>query len=335
MTATAFLVAFEGIETPTVGNPNTPIYAVRPVPGYESYFVGKDAEGHACILIRPAGTGKGRAPIRLENLDVQFDLACQIKKQHEPQQSATFTVVRCRVDDTETVRYFLSICETILRILGDKPGPQDISIAVNRLAAILQKLQKPASRPINGLFGELYSIWRSPNPVRALSAWRADDAECFDFCDGDLRLEVKSATGKIRIHTFSYEQVTPPPAVTAIVISLFVAQAGGGTSLQSVVDSIETRVAAHADIVLKLHEVVAGTLGSSVNEALRTRFDIRVTDASLKFFDALAIPAIRGPLPPNVTDVHFRADLSAQPELSASDLSKGNPLLTDLLPCAA
>lgn len=49
--------------------------------------------------------------------------------------------------------------------------------------------------------------------------------------------------------------------------------------------------------MFKLHEVVMSTLGSSLNEALAIAFDVRLADASLRFFNLADVPAIRGVFP--------------------------------------
>ena len=135
---------FEAISPPIADNPDKPIYAVMPIRDYESYFIGKDRDGHACLLITTSDQASRMAsPIRLENLDVQFELRCHVKANREAEYTGIFTVIRCRSLDKETVRYFLSVCDTILGMLGDSPRQPEVSSAVHRLAAIFQKIQRP------------------------------------------------------------------------------------------------------------------------------------------------------------------------------------------------
>ncbi len=75
---------FEAVAPPVGDNPDKPIYAVMPIRGYENYFIGKDREGHACLLIATSEqSGRLGSPIRLENLDVQFELRCHLKRSNE------------------------------------------------------------------------------------------------------------------------------------------------------------------------------------------------------------------------------------------------------------
>jgi hypothetical protein len=314
-------------------DPDKPIYAVMPMSHHESYFIGKDNESRACLLISTIDHDKkGHAPIRLESLDVQFDLRCRVRKDQQSEREDMFTVVRCRSLDQETIHYFLSICDTIARIVGDRPAQRSIASVVNRLATIFQKMQAPPTRPVIGLFGELFLIWRSSNPARALAAWRVDQGASFDFSDGEIRLDIKAAGGRVRTHTFSYDQCNPPKGTIAIVASLFVERSPAGTSLRSMIDEIERRLTGNIDLAFKLHEVITGTLGTNLKDALAMKFDEKLADASMRFFSLYDVPAIRGPLPPGISDVHFRSDLSALHALSAQNLIREDPVLLDLLP---
>ncbi|WP_163268308.1 PD-(D/E)XK motif protein [Chelativorans alearense] len=333
MMATGLADIFEAIPSPSPDSSDKPLYAVMPVPGHTSYFVGKDRESLACLLVSTSDqTGRPHPPIRLESLDAQFELRCHLKKVGELEREGTFTVIRCRDSDSETTRYFLSVCETILRMLGDNPARTQIATAVNRLAAIFQRVRQPPARPLNGLFGELYLLFRSGNAVRALRAWRTDENARFDFSDGDVRLDVKATGGRGRIHSFSYEQCNPSSGTIAVVASLHAEQAAGGMLLHTLMEQIEARVSAHADLVLKLHETVAATLGASLNDALSRRFDMRLAESSLQFFSLEDVPAIRGALPAGVSDVHFRSDLSTLASLSVEALIDKDPVFWDLLP---
>ena len=328
-----FSQIFERILPPDAEPSHRPLYAVLPVPGHSGYFVGKDRESLACLLVSTRDqAGRTPPPIRLESLDAQFDLRCQLTQESEVVREAVFAVVRCKDSDRGMTRYFLSVCETLLRVLGGQPRRSQIAIAVNRIADIFQRVRKPSTRPISGLFGELYLLLRSRNAVQALAAWHTTQNARFDFSDGDVRLDVKATGGRSRQHTFSYEQCSPPPGTVAVVASLFAEEAAGGSSLLSLVNQIEARVSSHSDLAFKLHETVAATLGANLSVGLARRFDVRLAESSLRFFNLRDVPAIRGLLPVGVSDVHFRSDLSALHPLSVEALIDRDPKFWDLLP---
>ena len=324
---------FEKINPPTGGDAEKPRYAVLPMAGYRSYFVGKDRDSCACLLVATVDLVQQQSPpIRLESLDVQFDMPCHLKKECEPEQQGKFTVIRCRSLDRETVRYFLTVCDTILRVVGDEPTQRTVSSAVHRLAAIFQKARNPPTRTVNGLFGELYLISLSANPVRSLTAWRVDETARFDFVDGDVRLDVKATSGRMRTHIFSYEQCNPPVGTMAVAASMFVERVSSGITLRALIDDIVAKVSSHFDLVFKLHDVIAATLGTSLNEAMAVTFDEKLAESSLRFFNLASVPAIRSPLPEGVSDVHFQSDLSAADILLVQDLIDNDSVFGDLLP---
>ena len=333
MTSPESIAIFEGIAAPSGDDAETPAFAVRPVPNYRFYFVGKDSAGYACLLIETTDeTRRKPPPIRLESLDAQFQLACLVRDAGGSVKEGSFTVVRCRSHDLETVRYFLSVCEIIMRSLGDKPSRAALSTAVRRIASIFQDIKKAPVRSLNGLFGELFVILRSRSPARALAAWRIAEESRFDFASGDIRMDVKSCAGRVRIHAFSYDQCSPPPDTQAIVASLMVERIPGGISIDEVMVAIENRVSGDQDLVLKLHETVASTLGQDFPASLGVTFDQRLAASSLKFFDLRTIPAIRGCLPSGVSDVRFSADLSGIDSVSMEALVDLDPYFLDLLP---
>jgi Putative PD-(D/E)XK family member, (DUF4420) len=308
------------------------LYSVAPLPMYPGSFVGKDGHDRACILVAVGDHDtRHHAPIRLETLEVQFDVRSLIKALDQISEG-TFTIIRCRSLEPELTRYFLSVGETILRILGPHPIRSAVAHAVHRLALIFQRLQSPPTRPVNGLFGELFLIRTSRCPPRLLASWRPKDSSRFDFSSGDIRLDVKTASGRARAHTFSHDQCNPPPDTVALVASLFVERTASGLSLQELVHTIEILAANDSDLVMKLNDIVAETLGNALQEALRVQFDAKLAASSLHFYDLRAIPAIRGDPPAAVSDIHFRSDLSGIPTLPPRALIERDPALYDFLP---
>jgi hypothetical protein len=324
--------AFDIVTAPE-GQHGPPLYAVTPISGFQSYLVGKDQESFACLLVATADdTTTVQAPIRLEAIDVQFDLRCHLRTVGHPPREGVFTVIRCRSSDRETVRYFLSVCQTVVKMLGDRPQRRAVASAVNRLVAIFRPAQSLPARAVNGLFGELYVISRSCNPAKAVAAWRIGETARFDFTSGDARLDVKVSGGRLRTHVFSYEQCNPPPGTFGVVASLLAERIAAGVSIKSLIERIERQLGGDANLILKVHEVVVATLGSSLIDALSATFDVRLAESSLRFFRVSDVPAVRGTLAPGVSDVHFSSDLSALAAASLVSLIGQCPTLEDLLP---
>ena len=331
--STGLFGIYEGIATLGGDGVGAPLFAARLVPDHDCYFIGKDTAGQACLLVQTTDEPRRKPPpIRLESLDAQFEFACRITDPGGQIREGLFTVVRCRSYDVETIRYFLSVCRIIMRHLGDAPSRTALAAAVRRIASIFQNVRKPPVRSLNGLFGELFVISRSRSPARAVAAWRNDEKSRFDFAAGDVRMDVKSCAGRVRIHTFSYDQCNPPPSTQAVVASVMVERIPGGLSIDDLTASIEARISGTDDLVLKLHEIIASSLGAELTNSLRVTFDPRLAESTLQFFDLREIPAVRGNLPARVSNVRFAVDLSGLKPLSEEILVDRDPNFWELIP---
>jgi hypothetical protein len=311
----------------TLGNQ----FRVCSIPAAPEHYVGLDSSGYPCILLR-GSTGPMRSPIRLAALEARFAVPCQIIATDGKERQETLTVVICTSADPHTQSYFLHICETIIRIVGVNPSLAQIVDAVQRLVDLFRRLSQPASRSVIGLFGELYVISRSNDPRVAVRAWRSADDDRFDFAIDDVRLEVKASGQRIRAHNFSAEQCLPPSGTIGVLISLFIETTGGGLSLTELVQTVARRLAGDEALILKVQETVAETLGETLLAALSIRFDERLAQTSLQIYDVMAIPAIRAGVPAEVTQVHFRSDLSRTPTISLDELVTRSACIAAFLP---
>lgn len=324
---------YNSIITPGFGENNEVLYSVLSVPERSEYFVGKNSLSQASFILHTTrDTNKILQPIHLKTLDVQFDIPCNFIKADALKKEEKFTIISCKSDDEDTITYFLSICYNILCLLGDQPKQEEIVKAIEQIVSIFEKLRYPSIRSLNGLFGELYIILNSKNPMKSVEAWRTDSKSRFDFTFEELRIEVKTTSGRVRNHNFSYDQCNPPSDTKTLVASLFVEQVSNGITLKSTIEQISDLIYSDSDLLYKLHSTVAATLGSTLNEALKVSFDPYLTDSSLMFFDVNEIPAIRNPLPKGVTNMHFNSDLSECNSISIEHLVETNPVFAEILP---
>jgi hypothetical protein len=80
----------------------------------------------------------------------------------------------------------------------------------------------------------------------------------------------------------------------------------------------------------RVDRIVANTLGVNLRRAFAERFDRELATDSLRYYAGESIPRVRTPLPNRVSEVHFRADLSATPTLDPKDLRAGSGLFAGL-----
>jgi hypothetical protein len=133
--------------------------------------------------------------------------------------------------------------------------------------------------------------------------------EKFDFAAGTDRLDVKAASGGLRVHHFALEQLRPVARVKVLIASLFAERMQGGASLNNLIDSIRSKVP-DPEMLFRLDSIVAQTLGQDWRVMQDFRFDLQQAIQSLRFIDAASIPSVASPTPQEVTAVHFRVDLT-------------------------
>jgi hypothetical protein len=302
-------------------------FSAEPIPGYERYHVARAADDHPAVLI--TGLAKRTAecppPIVLEHLAVQSDVECVIRRADGSSRHERCVVVRCRSGDRRLHEYFLRSSAAVVLAVGPEPSPKQIREAVDTLVELFRVMPALPRRSAQGLWAELFLMWQARD-VRALArAWHTEAEDPYDFCAGDERLEVKSASQHRRIHDFSLEQVRSPAGVRVVVASLLVEPSAGGMSLRDLADVIRGRLAGEPELLsLRFDRVLGVTLGNAWRNASESRFDEALAKSSLHFLRADAVPAVSLPLPKEVTDVRFRADLTAvQPVEPAVLVSEG------------
>lgn len=290
-------------------------FCAQPLPGFPACSVGKDTAQNPVLLIQADNASPAAAsPLVLEHLSVIHLVNCRVHTPQGEQHDRTLSVIRCTGTDRAMHEYFLRALHSVVVALPRNPTQQDVSQAIQRLVELFRQLSEPPRKALQGLWAELFIIARASDPRSLIQCWHAMPEDRFDFSDGPQRLEVKTASGRVRSHRFALEQIRPAAGTVAVVASVLTERTAGGTSLIDLLDEIRNRID-DADILIRLDNVVARTIGTDWRHATDTRFDRQLAEDSLRFFDALSIPAVSTEVPPEVSDIHFRVDLSRQPSL--------------------
>ena len=301
------------------------------LPDAPFHLIARSRSGHPSLLLGAVDAGF-RAPVRLAGLEISYSVPCRVLLTGKPPGDRTLTVVTCTITDPAVQDYFLHVMEAIVQAIGSTPSVGTISGALQSIIDIMQELAAPPRKAVAGCFAELVMIWLSQDVTASLRAWRSSVDERFDFSLGDARLEVKASNSRARLHYFSAAQCSPPEGSTAALASLYVEPAAGGLTLAGLISRIERRLGSGHSLLLKLRQVTAATLGSAAATGLRCGFDEQVAVSSLQLYDLRAIPAIRGAIPTEVSEVRFRSDISAVVPIDRRAMVQSSPTLDALLP---
>ena len=280
-----------------------------PFPQAETHRVGKDHDGNAMVLVRCAAQTATLValPVRTEYLRVDFSSDYRIAESSGESTVACFTSLTCFNSDPSFIDYFFGVVSGVLDELGSAPATSEVERAVRTVIDLFRALSVPGARAVQGVWSELFVIAESRDKECAARAWHSRPEERFDFVLDAERLDVKSSSDRSRRHYFSLEQLAPLPARAVYVASICAERAGNGVSLAAILDVACTGLA-NAD-ASRIRSVTAQTLGSGFADALGAAFDLELARESLRYFDARDIPCVSLPVPPEVHEVHFRADL--------------------------
>jgi hypothetical protein len=215
--------------------------------------------------------------------------------------------------------------------LPSTPARRQIIEAIDALVELFRRASNPPRKTVQGLWAELFVIERASDPSALLRCWHAAPEDRFDFAEDVQRLEVKTAAGGMRLHRFAQEQLRPAGNTRVMIVSVLMERSVGGPSISDLIDVIRRRVA-DPNLLIRLDAVVAETLGKEWRAALEDRFDRQLAEQSIRFLDARTIPSVPAELPPEVTEVHFRVDLTNHPLTYPDDLRRAGGLFIAALP---
>lgn len=311
---------FDALLPPLASQDQGARFSAQPIPGYERHRLGKDLHGGPSILISigEASGDQRVAPIVLAHLTVQNDIDCRIYRLDNSVEEGRFTVVRCTGADRALHVYFLRIVAPVIMALGASPSRAEVSEAINKLAELFHAITRAPRKSLQGLWAELFLIARARDPLMLVKAWHVLPEDRYDFSAGGQRIEVKSASGRIRQHHFTLEQLHPPAGTSVLVASLFVERAGAGTSIAELIEEVRSRVSSDPTLVLQVDRIVGLTLGESWQHAMEDRFDRELAEESLAFFATEDIPKVSPEVPFGVSGISFKSDLTGH---DSSDLA--------------
>ena len=311
---------FAGLQSPAMTGGETNRYIAIPIGSSGTYRVGKDSAGAPALLIQlPSGQATDSSPIRLRHLYVAHDVACVIHRDHGTE-SGKFSVLACVEADRATEGYFLRVVEALLPGLGESPDARSVNQAVDSLVELFRALSNPPIKAVQGLWAELLLLAESQDPGKLLDAWHTIPEDLYDFNEGNHRIEVKSAQGELRRHHFSLAQLLPPAGTTLAIVSVLVNRAGGGTSVDDLIDELRSLLSGSPHRLLRLYKVITLTLGARWREAELEMFDRFAARQSVTFYRPSDVPMVSPDLPPGVGNVRFSSDLTGAPSYSNGEV---------------
>ncbi len=135
-----------------------------------------------------------------------------------------------------------------------------------------------------------------------------------------------------RIHTFSSEQLNPPLESRLLIASIFVRQSDTGQNIQDLIDSITSKIGNEIELIEKLNMLISKTLGNSLEQSIKIKFDYETAKNSLRFYSHQDIKKIEEIyIPTEVFGVKYKSDLSQINSVKISFLKSKEKLFGSLI----
>ena len=312
---------YTSIEQPEKGIKN--IFNAITVVDYPFVKIAKNIYSFPVILITSLndGTYLTTKNVRLKYIELKHNQECKISEGNKTK-FENFTVIVFNSDLPYLQNYFLGIAETLIKSLSSNPTQKEILAAFNNFIDIFRVMSDIPRKSVQGLWAELFIIEKSKNIDTLLDYWHNIPTEKFDFNAGIEKLEVKSNSRMERIHIFSSEQLNPPDENQVIIASLYTKQKNTGTSINDLIKSIIKRNN-NSKNSEKLFEIVSKTLGNTIEQSIKIKFDYHIAENSLKFYkhqDVSKIEEVN--IPSKVSEVRYKSDLTKIKDIIPKTMSR-------------
>lgn len=267
--------------------------------------------------------------IRLKYLELNHNLECKITENSNTG-LANYSVITFKSDENILQNYFLAIAENLLKELSNNPSHKEVYETFKGFIEIFRALSNSPKTTIQGLWSELLLIDVCKNPDVLVNYWHNKPEEKFDFNADTEKIEVKSSSKMERIHIFTSEQLNAPKEKKVLIASLFARQSSTGKSISDLLNSIHQSLSDDS-LIDKLYSIVTNTLGNSLEQGLKIKFDYDLAKESLLFYDCEQISKIeKVNIPTKVSEVKFKSDLSEIKPINLDDLLIKNRLFSNL-----
>jgi len=304
------------------------VFNAIPIPEYPNFRVAVDIEGTPIILLSVTNRINNITlkNFRLKYLQLEQNIECKISENGKSS-FQTFTVITFTSTDRNLQEYFLRISETLVKKLSNKPTQQQIIESLNKFVEVFRALTDTPTNTVHGLWTELFLIDNSKNPLTLLNYWHNLPEEKFDFNSGREKVEVKSSSNFERQHIFSSEQLNPPLGTQVLVASIFVKQNSAGQNIQQIVNNITIKINHNVTLTDKLNTIVCKTLGNSLEQSIKIKFDYNIARESLLFYRHQDISKIEEVhIPGAVSEVRYKSDLFKLKNVVLSTLKNSGDL---------
>lgn len=282
-----------------------PTFSVERIGEEPLVLLGRSSTGDPALLVETEG--EVLDPIELRNLRCYFAPRCRIEFDGRTEERR-LSVVECRADDPELRTYFLEAMKVVVEV-SMQTGENVVS-GLATLVELFREMSHPPRSTIVGLWGELFVLDESEDVVKLVSAWHDTVDQRFDLAFDDVRIEIKTTSNDLRRHEFSHDQLRTNAPLRTFVVSVMTLASPAGVSISTLRDSVLSRLQGYPDLAEKVIKLVAAALGRDWRNGLSETYELGIAKQSARIYRSNIIPAVSGPIPPEIHSVRYQVDLT-------------------------
>ena len=324
-----FRIIIEHLES--LNRNSTEGYLVENIPFFDNHKIGLSNDGNPIFFIKFHNSDLiSQIDYNLELISIRFNCNCNLKQEDDFEYKDTFTIIQLNSENEIIVDYFSNIILLVIARIGNYPSLNTFKKELNLLIELFGKLNSPSTKAIQGLWGELFVIEQSTDPIYLIKSWHVNTTDTFDFNDGIDKLEVKSTINSKREHIISNAQLFPSSNSILIICSILLLESGQGTTIFDLIDKIVARLNNDLESINKLHKVVFSTLGNDIEKSAELCFDYNYAKDNILYFDHHVIPKIYPQyVPTEISDIKYKCNFSNLTVINQNLFTSG--LLNSLL----
>lgn len=165
-----------------------------------------------------------------------------------------FNVLKCYSPERKDQEVFLKLCDTYF--YNDEINTEKMGDIFMTLTTFFSKRKSYSREELQGLYGELYTLYYFYNTIDLTSCWQKKDNLKFDFSiDSKTKLEIKTTLKDDRIHKFNHEQLAAK-IYDIYILSYKLKYDDSGLRLSKLITNCIELLKNHSEKVRRLYKVL-------------------------------------------------------------------------------
>lgn len=249
---------------------------------------------------------------RLDKLEVQFNVSCEIKDlESQKQSNQRFTIIKQLNGNSRMHEYFLRIIEGIIQELKGNLSANKLNNEIEHLVRLFSSPKVSSDKAILGLWGELVFILNSSSINESIDAWHIDRDNLYDFSFSAKNVEVKTTTRSIRNHEFNNSQLKSYRKLNVTIISIMTEKAALGRSIMELWQEILEQTK-DPESRAKLSRLISETISQDVESLNQKKYNYNMAISTIKDYESEYLPSIADEhIPKAISNVHLTLDLDS------------------------